>query len=131
MILGIGTDITDVARIAAKLSKGTGFRDLVFTPLEIAYCDAQTIPAESYAARFAAKEAFLKALGTGWGNGGVNFNEIEIRNNTAGKPDLFLIGTATERYAPAGITKIWVSLSHEKNAAVAMVILEGNNQLSS
>ncbi|MBC9932552.1 holo-ACP synthase [Chitinophaga qingshengii] len=123
MIVGIGTDITDVTRIAAQLAKGNGFRDLVFTPQEIAYCDQQAAPAESYAARFAAKEAFLKALGTGWGNGGVNFNEIEIRNDAAGKPELFLL-TDNARYTSLGVKKIWVSLSHEKNAAVAMVILE-------
>jgi holo-[acyl-carrier protein] synthase len=123
MIVGIGTDITDVTRIAGRLAKSTSFRDIVFTPLEIAYCEQQAAPQESYAARFAAKEAFLKALGTGWGNGGVNFNEIEIRNDAAGKPELFLL-TENSRFASLGVTKIWVSLSHEKNAAVAMVILE-------
>ncbi|GEP93139.1 holo-[acyl-carrier protein] synthase [Chitinophaga terrae (ex Kim and Jung 2007)] len=125
MILGIGTDITDVSRIAAKLAKGDGFRNLVFTPFEIAYCEKQAVPAQSYAARFAAKEAFLKALGTGWGNGGVNFDEIEIRNNDAGQPAIILLGKAAGRYEELGIRKIWVSLSHEHNAAVAMVVLEG------
>ncbi|HEY8955902.1 holo-ACP synthase [Chitinophaga sp.] len=125
MIIGIGTDIVEVPRIAAKLAKGDGFRNLVFTPFEISYCEKQAMPAESYAARFAAKEALLKALGTGWGNGGINFDEIEIRNDAAGKPELFLIGNGAGRYEQAGIKKIWVSLSHEKSAAVAMVILEG------
>ncbi|WP_142686204.1 holo-ACP synthase [Chitinophaga polysaccharea] len=125
MIIGIGTDIVEVPRIAAKLAKGDGFRNLVFTPFEISYCENQAVPAESYAARFAAKEALLKALGTGWGNGGVNFDEIEIRNDAAGKPELFLIGNGAARYEQAGIRKIWVSLSHEKSAAVATVILEG------
>lgn len=123
MIVGIGTDITDVARITDKVAKGKGFRELVFTPLEISYCEQQAAPGESYAARFAAKEAFLKALGTGWGNGGVNFNEIEIRNDAAGRPELFLLAH-NDRFASLGVKKIWVSLSHEKNAAVAMVILE-------
>lgn len=125
MIIGIGTDIVEVPRIAAKLAKGDGFRNLVFTPFEISYCENQAVPAESYAARFAAKEALLKALGTGWGNGGINFDEIEIRNDAAGKPELFLIGNGVARYEQAGIKKIWVSLSHEKSAAVATVILEG------
>lgn len=125
MIIGIGTDIVEVPRIAAKLAKGEGFRNLVFTPFEISYCENQAMPAESYAARFAAKEALLKALGTGWGNGGINFDEIEIRNDAAGKPELFLIGNGADRYEQAGIKKIWVSLSHEKSAAVATVILEG------
>ncbi|MBV7531891.1 holo-ACP synthase [Chitinophaga sp. sic0106] len=126
MIIGIGTDIVEVGRIAAKLAKGIAFRDLVFTPVEIAYCEKQALPAESYAARFAAKEALLKAFGTGWGNnGGVNFNEIEVRNDANGKPELFLIGAAEARYEQLSIKHIWVSLSHEKSAAIAMVVLEG------
>jgi holo-[acyl-carrier protein] synthase len=125
MIIGIGTDIVDVARIAAKLGKGEGFRNLVFTPFEITCCEQQAAPAASYAARFAAKEALLKAFGTGWGNGGVNFNEIEIRNDAAGKPELFLVGNGADKYESLGIKKIWVSLSHEKSAAIAMVIIEG------
>ena len=125
MIIGIGTDIVEVPRIAAKLAKGDGFRNLVFTPFEISYCEQQAVPAESYAARFAAKEAVLKALGTGWGNGGINFDEIEVRNDAAGKPEIFLIGKGADRYTLLGIKTIWVSLSHEKSAAVAMVILEG------
>lgn len=125
MIIGIGTDIVEVPRIAAKLAKGEGFRNLVFTPYEITYCEKQAAPADSYAARFAAKEAVLKAMGTGWGNGGINFDEIEIRNDEAGKPEVYLIGKGAARYAIMGIKKIWVSLSHEKSAAVAMVIIEG------
>lgn len=125
MIIGIGTDITEVPRIAAKLAKGDGFRNLVFTPFEVSYCEKQAAPAESYAARFAAKEALLKAFGTGWGNGGVNFDEIEVRNDTAGRPEIFLIGNGANKYELLGIKKIWVSLSHEKSAAVAMVIIEG------
>lgn len=125
MIIGIGTDIVEVPRIAAKLAKGDGFRNLVFTPFEISYCEQQANPAESFAARFAAKEAVLKAFGTGWGNGGINFDEIEIRNDAAGKPEIFLIGNGANRYTLLGIKNIWVSLSHEKNAAIAMVIIEG------
>ncbi|NLR61192.1 holo-ACP synthase [Chitinophaga polysaccharea] len=125
MIIGIGTDIVEVPRVAAKLAKGEGFRNLVFTPYEITYCEKQAAPADSYAARFAAKEAVLKAMGTGWGNGGINFDEIEIRNDEAGKPEVYLIGKGAAMYATMGIRKIWVSLSHEKSAAVAMVIIEG------
>ena len=125
MIIGIGTDIVEVPRIAAKLAKGEGFRNLVFTPYEITYCEKQAAPDDSYAARFAAKEAVLKAMGTGWGNGGINFDEIEIRNDEAGKPEVYLIGKGAARYTTMGIKKIWVSLSHEKSAAVAMVIIEG------
>ncbi|NIG57208.1 holo-ACP synthase [Chitinophaga sp. Cy-1792] len=125
MIIGIGTDIVEIDRIAGKLAKGTGFRNLVFTPFEIEYCEQQAKPAASYAARFAAKEALLKALGTGWGNGNINFDQIEIRNDTYGKPALFLINGAEEAYQRLQIKQVWVSLSHEKNNAIAMVVLEG------
>ena len=124
MIYGIGTDIVEVSRVEEKIRKGKGFRELVFTPHEIAYCEQQAAPYEHYAARFAAKEALLKALGTGWGNGGVHFNEIEVRNNDAGKPELQLTGQAAGRYTQLNIQQILVSLSHVKATAVAMVIIE-------
>lgn len=125
MIYGIGTDIVEVDRIAEKVSRSKGFADLVFTPHEIAYCAQQAVPAQSYAARFAAKEALLKALGTGWGNnGGVHFNQIEVRNNAMGKPELFLTGDAAARYTDLHIQKIHLSLSHTKTTAIAMVIIE-------
>ena len=124
MIYGIGTDIIEVERVEAKIRKEQGFRELVFTPHEIAYCTQQTASYEHYAARFAAKEALLKALGTGWGQGGPNFNEIEIRSNGAGKPELHLIGRAERLYGELGIKQVLVSLSHIKATAVAMVIIE-------
>lgn len=124
MIYGIGTDIVEVERIANKLRKANGFRELVFTSHEIDYCEKQVNAYEHYAARFAAKEALLKALGTGWGNGGVNFNEIEIRNNEAGKPLLMLIGAAAGLYGQLQIIRTLVSLSHIKSTAIAMVVIE-------
>lgn len=124
MIYGIGTDIVEVDRIAAKLAKGPGFRDLVYTPNEITYCEQQVNAAESYAARFAGKEALLKALGTGFGNGGVHFNEIEITNDKNGKPVLELIGEAAGRYEQLQIKQILISLSHIKTTAIATVIIE-------
>ena len=124
MIYGIGTDIIEVDRIAAKMEKGKGFRDMVFTPHEIAYCDAQASPAQHYAARFAAKEAFLKAMGTGWGHGKINFDEIEIRNDETGKPSLKLTGNAISCYSEMQIKQILVSLSHIKATAIAMVVIE-------
>lgn len=120
---GIGTDIIEVDRIATKIEKGQGFRELVFSPLEIAYCEKQTHKYESYAARFAAKEAFLKALGTGWGGSGIHFNEIEIRNNEAGKPDLYLVGNAAHQLAGLNIKQVFVSLSHVKSVAMATVVI--------
>lgn len=124
MIYGIGTDIVEVDRIAAKMEKGTGFRDLVFTPHEIAYCEEQVNPFQHYAARFAAKEAFLKAMGTGWGHGKINFNEIQINNDETGKPLLELTGNATSSYSELQIKQILVSLSHVKATAIAMVVIE-------
>lgn len=117
---GLGTDIVEVDRIAEKIVKGQGFRELVFTPLEIEYCEKQANKFESYAARFAAKEAFLKALGTGWAGSGMQFNEIEVRNNAAGKPELFLIGNA----APLlGERQVLLSLSHVRSVAMATVVI--------
>jgi holo-[acyl-carrier protein] synthase len=69
MIFGIGTDLIEIERVADRIEKKTGFRELVFTPNEINYCEAKTFKYEHYAARFAAKEAFLKAIGTGWRSG--------------------------------------------------------------
>lgn len=117
---GIGTDIVEVDRIAASIGKGQGFRELVFSPHEIAYCEQQANPYESYAARFAAKEAFLKALGTGWGGSGIDFNEIEIRNNEAGKPDIHLTGKAAGKLEGR---QVLVSLSHVKSVAMATVVI--------
>jgi holo-[acyl-carrier protein] synthase len=113
-----------VQRVEEKIRKGTGFRELVFTPHEIAYCEQRAGCYQHYAARFAAKEALLKAMGTGWGNGGVAFNQIEVRNDTAGKPELHLVGDAAGRYTQLNIKQILVSLSHVKATAIAMVIIE-------
>ncbi|MGN7721474.1 holo-ACP synthase [Chitinophaga sp. 22620] len=117
---GIGTDIVEVDRIAAKIGKEQGFRELVFTPLEIAYCEKQVNKFESYAARFAAKEAFLKALGTGYGGSGIHFNEIEVRNDAAGKPELFLIGSAAPKMEGLNVL---LSMSHIKAVAMATVVI--------
>ncbi|PUZ30362.1 holo-[acyl-carrier-protein] synthase [Chitinophaga costaii] len=123
MIKGIGTDIVDVARIQLKIQQGRGFREWVFSPLEIAYCEKQAQPAQSYAARFAAKEALLKALGTGWGESGLQFHEIEVRNDLAGKPSLHLLGHGATAYTNF---ILHVSLSHTATLATATVLVEEN-----
>ncbi len=123
MIAGLGIDIVDVERIAEKLNKGAGFRDLVFSANEIAYCENKPNKFEHYAARFAAKEAFFKALGTGWLNG-TAFNEVEIFNNELGKPGVVLLGETNITISAMGITNIMVSLTHIKTAASAVVIIE-------
>jgi holo-[acyl-carrier protein] synthase len=123
MIAGLGTDLVEVVRISAGIEKQGGFRELVFSAVEIAYCESKTNKYEHYAARFAAKEAFFKALGTGW-LAGTAFNEVEIINNEDGKPELFLLGETADTLAPMRITNILVSLTHIKAMASAVVIIE-------
>ena len=123
MIFGIGTDLIEVERVAEKMEKKQGFKELVFSADEIIYCEARTYKYEHYAARFAAKEAFLKAIGTGWRNG-TAFNEIEIYNDEEGKPEIRFHGLTAKTIADLKLGKIFVSLSHLKNMASAMVIIE-------
>ena len=123
MILGLGTDITDVARIA-KSVEDIRFKQRVFSAAEIAYCELRAHKNESFAARFAAKEAFFKALGTGW-RGGLAFNEAEILNDELGKPSFHLLGATAEILAERNIKAIHVSLSHTKETAIAVVLIEG------
>ena len=123
MIFGIGTDLIEVERVADKMEKKQGFKELVFSAGEIIYCEARTYKYEHYAARFAAKEAFLKAIGTGWRNG-TAFNEIEIYNDDEGKPEIRFHGLTAKTIADLKLGKIFVSLSHLKTMACAMVIIE-------
>jgi len=123
MIAGVGTDLIEVDRVAGKINKEEGFRELVFSPAEIAYCEAKANKFQHYAARFAAKEAFLKAIGTGWITG-TSFNEIEITNDETGRPILNLIGATSQHLKDRGIVKIWVSLSHLSMISSAVVIIE-------
>ena len=123
MITGIGIDMIEPERVAEKIGKESGFRELVFSKKEIEYCEAKANKFEHYAARFAAKEAFFKALGTGWANG-TAFNEIEIIHDETGRPLLQLIGTTAETLTQLKNAKIFVSLSHLKASASALVIIE-------
>jgi holo-[acyl-carrier protein] synthase len=123
MITGLGIDLIEVERVADSISKETGFRELVFSKKEIDYCEKKTNKFEHYAARFAAKEAFFKAIGAGWKNG-TAFNEIEISNNEEGKPELAFLGKTAITITEMKVGKIFVSLSHLKTMASAMVIIE-------
>ena len=123
MIYGIGIDQIEVERVAEKIGKKAGFRELVFSPGEIEYCEKKKNRHEHYAARFAAKEAFFKAIGTGWRNGSA-FNEIEIINDINVKPSLSLLGNTAISVRKLGLGKISVSLSHLKSIASAIVIIE-------
>jgi holo-[acyl-carrier protein] synthase len=123
MIIGTGIDIIEVERIAARVGRDNGFREFVFSKDEMNYCDSKASPFEHYAARFAAKEAFLKAIGKGWDTG-LQWNEIEVVNEGNGKPGLRLSGQTEKMLSPLGIRIIHVSLSHLKTMATAVVILE-------
>lgn len=125
MILGIGTDMIEVNRIADKIAKDKGFKEFVFTKKEIEYCETKANKYEHYAARFAAKEAFFKALGTGWKNN-TSFNEVEISNNEEGKPELLFYKETAQTVTAMKLGKISVSLSHLKTIASAVVIIEKN-----
>ena len=122
MITGLGIDMIEVERIALKINKESGFRELVFSTNEITYCEAKTHKFEHYAARFAAKEAFYKAIGEGWRNG-TAFNEIEIVNDEKGKPLLMLLGDTSILMQQQGIKEIFVSLTHLKTVASAVVLI--------
>jgi holo-[acyl-carrier protein] synthase len=124
MIAGVGIDMIETARVEAKIAKESGFRELVFSANEIIYCEAKANKYEHYAARFAAKEALFKALGTGWKNG-TAFNEIEVTNDDTGKPEINLLGETAKTIQTMSIGKISVSLSHLKDIAAAVVIVEG------
>lgn len=123
MIFGIGTDIIEVERIEKQLQKSYGLREKLFTPGEIDYCETKRNKAQHYAARFAAKEAFLKAIGTGWRDG-LQFNEIEVTNDDLGKPTLVLYGKTLDFVNSIQITNIQVSLSHIHDMVNAIVIVE-------
>jgi holo-[acyl-carrier protein] synthase len=124
MIVGIGTDLSEISRITQSIERfGDRFLHRVFTPGEILYCQRKKNSAESFAARFAAKEAAAKALGTGIRQG-ISWLEIEVRREPSGKPLLELAGRAAARARALGVTRISLSLTHGRDLAMAVVILE-------
>ena len=125
MILGIGTDFVATDRLGRMVEQyGDRFLKRVFTRREVETASLRATLAERLGTRFAAKEAAMKALGTGW-RGGVQFTQIEVRKHPTGRPDLVLTGAAKARAEELGVTAIHVSLSHEADRAMAVVILEG------
>lgn len=122
MILGIGTDIIEVERIERNIANES-FKNKVFSPQEIEYCESKANKSEHYAARFAAKEAFVKALGTGFVKG-LFFNEVTVENNEQGKPSIVLLGTTAELIITKGVKSVYVSLAHVKSMATATVVIE-------
>ncbi len=125
MILGLGIDLVEVARIRAVHERqGQRFLDRVYTPEEQAYCLGFKEPWERLAARWAAKEAAMKALGTGWARG-IGFTDIAVRS-TAGPPQCILSGAALAHAQALGMSSCHLSLSHSGGMAVAALVIEGD-----
>jgi holo-[acyl-carrier protein] synthase len=126
MIVGVGVDVLPVARIARALAEDPhGLPEQLFTPAEIAYCEGQAHPAPHYAVRFAAKEALFKALGTGQVDGG-SWREVEVRSEGPGPSRLILHGRMRETAGALHADRVFVSLSHTGEWAIANVVLESS-----
>lgn len=125
MIIGTGIDLAEVHRIRESIERfGKRFVDRIYTAGEIAYVERKANRFERYAARFAAKEAGMKALGTGW-RGGITWHDFEVTNLPTGKPTLKLSGTAAGIAARLGVQRVSLSLTHTSDQGMAFVILEG------
>lgn len=125
MIVAIGIDLVEISRIGEVFARrGERFRARVFTQGEISYCERRASKLASYAARFAAKEAAMKALGTGWSEG-VGWIDVEVVSEQSGAPLLQLHRRALERMREIGAKKAHLSLTHSGNLAIAQVLLEG------
>ena len=124
MIVGTGVDLAEVPRIRASIERyGKRFIERIYTPAEIAYVERKANRYERYAARFAAKEAGMKAIGTGWRRG-VRWQDFEVANLPTGKPTLRLHGVAAQVALRLGVKNIALSLTHTAERALAHVILE-------
>lgn len=128
MVLGVGVDVVEVERLRKLIARhGRRFLRRVFTAREIAWCGRRAQPEVHYAARFAAKEAVLKALGTGWSEG-LAFTQVEVRRARSGAPSVVLTGAARARARKAGAARFHLSLSHDAGVAVAFVLAESDRR---
>jgi holo-[acyl-carrier protein] synthase len=124
MIVGLGLDIAEIDRIEAAIKRhGAPLLERIFTPAEVSYCERHKNRFERYAARFAAKEAAMKALGTGWSRG-VRWRDIEVSREPGGKPTLRLAGAARQIADGLGVKNVSLSITHSGNLALAQVIFE-------
>lgn len=124
MIVGLGLDIAEIDRIQAAITRhGAPILERLYTPAEVAYCESHRNKFERYAGRFAAKEAAMKALGTGWRRG-VRWRDIEIIRERSGKPTLALKGAAKRIAEGLSVRNISVTITHSGNLALAEVIFE-------
>ena len=124
MIVGIGIDVIENQRIAESLRRfPERFVSRIYTDTETEYCRSCARPEIHFAARFAAKEAAFKALGTGWARG-VRWKDVEVERLTSGQPELHLHGLALERATSLGGTRFVVSLTHDQTISAAVVVIE-------
>ncbi len=124
-IFGIGTDIVECLRIAQMIERhGELFLRRVYTQTEIGYCSARKAATQHYAGRWAAKEAVLKSMGTGWARG-ISWQDIEIRNDVGGKPSIALAGGARDVCEEEGICDVMISISHCRSHATAYALAVG------
>ena len=124
MIIGVGIDVVQNDRIRESIEKfGTRFLKRIYTEIETGYCNSTADPGIHFAARFAAKEAVFKALGTGWA-AGVTWKDIEVQRLKSGKPELHLYGEALAKATAMGASRFHVSLTHDKLVSCAVAILE-------
>ena len=127
VIVGLGLDIAEIDRIEAAIVRhGAPFIERLFTPREAAYCESHRNRFERYAGRFAAKDAAMKALGTGWRRG-VRWRDIEVVREASGKPTLHLAGVAGELAERMGVKNIALTITHSGNVALAQVIFENES----
>jgi holo-[acyl-carrier protein] synthase len=125
-IIGIGTDIIECLRIAQMIDRhGELFIRRVYTEHEIAYCSDKKAATQHYAGRWAAKEAVLKALGTGWVQG-ISWRDVEVRHKRGGAPTIRLQGGARDVFERSGIKTMHISISHCRSHAVAYAVAEGD-----
>jgi holo-[acyl-carrier protein] synthase len=125
LIVGLGVDIAEVGRMQEAIERrGTAFLRRVFTAREIEYCERFKNKFERYAGRFAAKEATMKALGTGWRRG-VRWVDLEVVREPSGRPAIALSGEAAKIAAQLGVTRAVLSITHTETQALAQVIFEG------
>ncbi len=124
MIVSTGIDIVEVYRIRDAITRTPRFAERIFTPAERAYCESRGAASyQSYAARFAAKEAFFKALKTGW-RGKLSWHDVEVVNDGNGAPSLAISNEAERLMRELGAARIHISLSHTRDTAIAQIILE-------
>ncbi|MCF8304185.1 MAG: holo-ACP synthase [Bacteroidales bacterium] len=123
MIFGIGTDIIYVETVKRELTRQSGLKQQLFTETEISYCEAKKYKYQHYAARYAAKEAFFKAIGTGW-RFGMRWNEVEVVNDDLGKPEIKIHGAVKQYAQKMNLDRILLSISHIKELVNALVLIE-------